>query len=279
MFDKEAIESIQEGAAIQQANNALGMALHEGNAVVALPENYQQHDLEKFLPKRRRARGNMVTDVLESFSEYSKAHKEEGAAVFVDTDSLKAVAVLNLGTPEAPGHADNAAKLVPTKTAAYAALTMHATGSQLKQATAAEFLEDWAECMQFFNDDGAITPPKAIAALRKLSIESMRKLESSEQSLSASKSAFESVQATSADPIPTTIYFTCKPYADLAERQFVLRLGVMTGGDKPTITLRIIKAEEHAEEMATELAKLIRASFYEIGNEGIPVLLGSYSKN
>jgi uncharacterized protein YfdQ (DUF2303 family) len=134
--------------------------------------------------------------------------------------------------------------------------------------------------MQFFNDDGAITAPKAIAALRKLSIESMRKLESSEQSLSASKSAFESIQATSTDPIPTMIYFTCKPYADLDERQFVLRLGVMTGGDKPTITLRIIKEEEHAEQMAAELAELIGSSFYELGGKStIPVLLGSYSKN
>lgn len=278
MFEKEAIEAIQEGAAIQQASSAVAKAFEE-QGVVVLPDNYQQHDLEKFLPKRRRARGAMVTDVLKSFSEYTKAHQEEGASVFVDTNDIKAVAVLNLGTPDSPGHADNLAKLVPTKTAAYSALTMHATGSQLKQATAAEFLEDWADCMQFFNDDGAITPPKAIAALRKLSIESMRKLESSEQSLSASKSAFESIQATSADPIPTTIYFNCKPYADLAARQFVLRLGVMTGGDKPTITLRIIKAEEHAEEMATELAKLIQNSFYEYGSYSLPVLLGSYSKN
>ncbi len=115
--------------------------------------------------------------------------------------------------------------------------------------------------------------PKAIAAIRKLSIESMRKLESSEQSLSASKSAFESVQATSAEPIPTTIYFDCEPYYGLESRQFVLRLGVLTGGDKPAINLRVVKQELHDEEMANEFADLARDAL----GSALPVLIGAYA--
>ena len=113
------------------------------------------------------------------------------------------------------------------------------------------------------------------AAIRKLTIETMRKLESEEQSLSASRSAFESVQATSKEPIPTTILFMCQPYKDLNERTFALRLAIQTSGDKPSVSLRIVKAEQHNEEMANELAALIGANF---SGEGVPVLIGAYAK-
>lgn len=274
MFDKDAIETMQEGSAILQANNALSLAF-EDKAVVALPERFTDHDLERYLPNRRRARGVMNTDNLASFAEYTKAHAEPGASVFVDAEHMKAVAVLNLGTPEAPGHGDNRAMLALKRTAAFTALLAHANnaGRGMTQTVASEFLEDWPDHIQCFNSEGEISPPKAIAALRKLSIEAMRKMESSEQSLSASRSAFESVQATSSEPIPTTIYFKCVPYQELAERQFVLRLGVLTGGDKPSITLRIVKVELHNEEMAQELASLTRDALA----GSFPVMLGEYA--
>jgi uncharacterized protein YfdQ (DUF2303 family) len=272
MFNKEAIQQLQEGMSMIAAITAIESSAKSNN-VVALPKDYELRDLEKFLPLRRRARGSMATTILASFADYSKANAEAGAAVFIDAVNMKAITVLNLGTPTEPGHADNKAGLTLDKTAAFSALTNHASGIAITQQQVAEFLEDWPDLIKCFNDAGPIAPPKAIAAIRKLTIESMRKLESSEQQLAASKSTFESIQATSADPIPTTIYFKCQPYADLQEREFVLRLGIQTGGDKPKIMLRIVKIELHREEMATELKGLIDVKF---AGAGIPVLLGSY---
>lgn len=274
MFDKEAITALQQGASINAANSAIETA-HVAKELAALPSDYKMHNLEPYLPLRRRARGTMNTNVIDAFTDYVKAHSEPGASVFVNAEEMSANAVLNLGTPSAPGHADNRAKLTLKRTAAYHALSCMTTGTSHKQATIGEFLEDWPEHIKCHNDSGQITLPKAISAIRKLSIESIRKLENSEQQLSASRSAFESVQATSVDPLPTTILFDCQPYADLKARTFVLRLNVQTGGDKPTISLRIIKAEQHAEDMANELGFLIADEF---DGAAIPVLLGSYSK-
>ena len=274
MFDKEAITALQEAQAIHQANNALSIS-KETKETVALPSDYKLHDLEKLLPNRRRARGTMSTAVLEAFADYAKSHAESGASVFVDAETMSATAVLNLGTPDAPGHADNKAKLQLKRTAAFSALLHVANGASQRQATVAEFLEDWALQIKCANDVGEIPTTKAIAAIRKLTIETMRKLESEEQSLSQSRSAFESVQATSKEPIPTTIVFTCQPYTDLTERTFAIRLSVQTGGDKPAITLRIIKVEQHSEDMAIELADLVESKF----SEGIQVLIGAYSKS
>lgn len=272
MFDKEAIETLQQGQSITRANDAL-LATHSEMAVVALPESFNTHDLEAYLPNRRRARGVMSTHSISDFADYATHHAEDGATVFVDADDMSAVAVLNLGTSDEPGHTDNRAKVQLKKTAAYAALKAHSSGVALSQLKAAEFLEDWPAHIKCFNEQGSVTSPKAIAAIRKLTIESMRKIESSEQSLSASKSAFESVQASSADPIPTTIYFECEPYYGLQSRNFVLRLGVLTGGDKPAINLRIVNQELHDEEMANEFADLTREAI----ESKLPVLIGTYT--
>ena len=274
MFNHEAIEALQESEAITAANNALSGS-DDSFHVVALPSDFQEHDLEKYLPNRRRARGTMTTPSLSSFAGYTKEHADENATVFIDADELKAVAVLNMGMPSAPGHTDNRAVLAPRATAAYMALKA-ITGHGRSQKDVAEFLEDWAGHIECFRENESVAPNKAIAAIRSVTIEAMRKLENAEQQLSASRSTFESVSATSTQPLPTHIYFKCQPYADLSERNFVLRLGVLTASDKPSIVLRIVKKEEHDEEMAQELATKVRQAIAGDGDE-IAVVIGSYT--
>lgn len=269
MFTKEAIQELTKAQAISAAAEAV--TNHE-EALVALPTDFALHDLEKYMDTRRRARGVMNTPNVIDFAKYVTDNKEAGAAVFIQQDSMTAIAVLNLGTPDAPGHADNLAKLAPKKTAAYSALKGVATGVAHKQQTVAEFLEDWPGQVQCFNDEGVISPAKAIAAVRKITIESLKKLESAEAQLSASRSAFESVQATSTEPLPTTIYFKTIPFHGLEERNFVLRLGVVTSGDKPAVTLRIVNQEQHDEDMAVELASLVSSAVTDL-----PVLIGDYT--
>lgn len=276
MFTIETLKALQESQAITAASAAIRDAVEVmGGSFAALPSDYKLHDFESFMNVRRRARGVMSTASLQSFTAYTKFHEENGASVFVDSASMSATAVLNLGTSDEPGHADNKAKLVLQLTAAFKAVLGIATGTGYKQATIAEFIEDWPDQVRCFNADGAITNGKAVAAIRKLTIETMRKLESEEQQLSTSRSAFESVQATSKEPIPTIIEFKCQPYADLQERTFSLRLAVKTEGDKPTISLRIVNFERHAEDMANELVELICAEFE---TPDIAVLVGSYTK-
>jgi len=266
MIDKDAIEALQLSEAITAANNNVGASF-----VAALPENFRLHDLEKHQTNRRRAIGVMKTNALPDFATYVEAHAEIGATVFVNAQAMSATAVLNLGVPEEPGQADNLAVLEARRTAAFSALQHIANGQLRSQQEIAEFMEDWPSMVSCFNDEGIIPNPKAIAAVRKVTIESMRKMENTEKQHAASRSAFESVQATSTEPLPTLVYFETVPYHGLASRLFVLRLGVRTSGDKPTITLRVQNLEQHEEEMANELADLVRSTV-----KTTPVLLGTY---
>ena len=271
MFDKTAINELTKAQAITAANEVTAA---EVDAVISLPDDFQVHDLEKYLGNRRRARGTMETSSIDDFASYTTANAEHGATVFVSPKSMVANAVLNLGTPDAPGHADNRAQLRPRETAAYTSLMQLATGQALEQSRVAEFLEDWAHAIECFHDGAALSPGKAVSAVRNITIEGLRKVEASEQQLSASKSAFEQVTASSKDTLPTHIYFKCVPYQGFDERTFVMRLGIRTS-DKPAIVLRVINREQHDEEMADELRNKVFASIN--AEKEMPVLVGDYT--
>jgi uncharacterized protein YfdQ (DUF2303 family) len=270
MITKDAIQELAQAQAI----TAAAMALNNGDALAALPEEFKLLDLEQYLPVRRRLRGSMTTPVLDDFAAYTAVNAEEGAAVFVGTASMQAVAVLNLGNPANPGHGDNRAILAPPKTAAFESMLAVASGIQKRQAEVAEWIEDWAPLIRCENEAGEDVQAKhAAAAVRKITIEGTRRQEASEQQLSAARSTFEQVKAADADKLPALIDVTCEPYQGLAARTFRLRLGIVTG-DKPALVLRVVKREQHDEEMAQELARLVRDA---LAGKSVPVLVGSYS--
>lgn len=271
MFDKDAITTLQDGAAIQQASAALAVSANTGD-LVALPEHFALHDLEKYLPNRRRQRGVMETNSVDAFAEYVNKNVRDGAAVFVSHKAMVANAVLNMGTPEAPGHGDDRAQIRLDMTAAYAAMCNLANGQPLTQTQVAEFMEDWPMHITCFKDEDEVPLKHGIAAVRNITIDGMRKVEATEQQLGASKSTFEAVSASSNYPLPTHIYFNCVPSLGFMERTFVLRLGVRTT-DKPAITLRIANKELHNEQIAEELVGKVRDA---IGNN-CPVLVGDYT--
>lgn len=267
MLNQEAIRELAEAQSISAATAALD---DRDGTTIALPSHYTLHDLERFAHARRRLRGKMTTTDLADFAAYVQTQSEAGATVFVA--QMAAVAVLNMGTTECPGHADNTATFAPQRTAAFSALLGAADGKGRSQQAAAEFLEDWLSmsAIEFRAGSEPIAAAKAIAAVRAITIESARKVESTEQSLGATRSAFESIQASSKSTLPETINFTCAPHLGLSVRRFTLRLGVITG-DKLQVVLRIVNLEQHQEDMAAELAQKVRAA---VGD--VPVVLGEY---
>lgn len=180
------IEALRASQAITAANEALAQAPHASLGVAALPAEFNLHDLEPYLPLRRRARGTFATQFVAPFAQYTHAHAGDGASVFVNAQEMSATAVLDLGTPHAPGHGDNKARLQLQRTAAFQALMAIADKGQ-RQAQVAEFLEDWAPhaTLQLFDADNKEVPLRqAVAAVRRVTIETARKVESDVQQLS-----------------------------------------------------------------------------------------------
>lgn len=282
MLDREAIQELAQSEAIAAAQVAVDAALGDGktHGIAALPEHWQIHDLEERLPLRRRARGTMTTARLDDFAAYVDAHRQDGAAAFVNPDAMTATAVLNLGTRAEPGHADNLALYKPPTTAAYDALramcsTDPATPRKHSQTKLAEWMEDWAGIIDCQGPDGAaLTTPLAISAVRAITIEATRKGESVEGQLSTERSALEAVKASARTPLPAFIRVTCEPHLGMAKREFVLRLSVYPDDKAVSLGLRLARAEWHREEMATELVDKVRTAL--AGR--LLVAMGSYSR-
>lgn len=269
MLNKETIDTLSKADAIREANVLSGLPIE----VIALPDNFNLHDIEDKQPTRRRQRGTFQTSSIDSLCEYVERHAENGATVFV-SDDMKAKAVLNLGNQDAPGHADNIAQLALVKTAAFDAVSsIH--GQQRTQKEVAEFFEDWSEHLEFYQGAAVLPSRQAIAAVRQLTIEGVRKLESTTAQLSETRSSFEQVTASSKEPIPELVYFKCTPYEGLEERTFVLRVSILTTDDKPRLVLRIQRLQLHVEQMASELAQTVSD---QLVAQSISVVRGTYTR-
>ncbi|HAV9900339.1 TPA: DUF2303 family protein [Escherichia coli] len=118
-LDATAINQIHALISAQGVNEIISKI---GADAVALPENFRIHDLEKFNLNRFRFRGALSTASIDDFTRYSKDLADEGTRCFIDADNMRAVSVLNLGTIDEPGHADNTATLKLKKTAPFSSL-------------------------------------------------------------------------------------------------------------------------------------------------------------
>jgi uncharacterized protein YfdQ (DUF2303 family) len=271
------IEALEEGQAITAAHAAVTAAVQTEFGITALVDECRGArvvDLEEYQPVRRRMRGTMETTSIQSFADYAE-HHSDGAAVFVDGSTMRATAVLNLGDPGTPGHADNVARLSLRKMAAFDAL-LTVNGRQQSQKALVEFLEDWGPLVQakYFRGDTEVSPGLAVAALRDITIDSARKANSQVEQLSVARTTFERIQADGNAHTPTFIYWTCQPYAELAARTFVLRLSILTGNESLGLNLRIQNLEQHTEEMGQELVDLVR----NVIGDRIPVAQGTYTR-
>lgn len=279
-IDTDTLHQISQGPAIDAADRATHGALPGVAGILALPDNFETHDMENRMPLRRRARGDMTTSVIDHFAAYVAAHKEAGASVFVDSDAMTACAVLNLGTPAAPGHADNTATFKPKATAAFKALRELTNGMSKTQRQVAEYMEDWSDilkCLVPGGEDGPteIANKHAVAAIRTVTIEALQKSESTDQNLSASRSTLDSVKASSgANPLPIRLEIKCCPYLGMEERTFALRLVVHLDTKAPTFSLHMVKSEEHAEQIAEDLVGKVSTAI----NNSVPVMIGGYKK-
>jgi uncharacterized protein YfdQ (DUF2303 family) len=281
MITKDAIELLQEPRAIQLAHSSVSHALcseaDDTRGVMALPKDFQVHDLENYLVTRRRQRGTVQTPVAASFAAYVSDHSEQGATVFIDPTQMSATAVLNLGTPIAPGHADNTATFTPPQLSAYRAMREVADGTTKSQQRVAEWMEDWQDVITCLDADGQqIATGKAVAAVRRITIEALRRQESEVAQLRATNSTFEDVQAKSTEPIPARLQLKCVPLHGLPQRTFALRLGIVTGDKQPGLVLRIVRLEDHLEGMAKDLEELVVRELLDVAAENItrPQMVG-----
>ncbi|WP_417623076.1 DUF2303 family protein [Parasphingorhabdus sp.] len=257
-LDKSAIQLIQESANIP----SLLMQINATKVPVALvPDSFSVKDLEKYMPFRASYRLNFNTALPSDFFDYAQEYDNDNAKCFIDPESMSASLIFDLGNEDQPEHQNHTANLNLKRTEAYRAL-LSIAGAKLSQKEAGDFIEDWADHLNITSTAGEVmTPAQASKKLRDLTIEAARSINSKVDDFGYQASALDSVEAKNSDALPSFIDFKCIPYQGLGETTFQLRLSILTGGDKPLVSLRVIKLESKKEDMANEFKALVVDGF------------------
>jgi uncharacterized protein YfdQ (DUF2303 family) len=274
-MDSTAVDRIaQLGIASEKANRldthtpAIVLRDDDGGEHCASIEHLQAH--------RSHFRGLFATSSLTDFASYVVARV--GGEGFIQPDALAATVIFDLhvdgnGLPVASkddpsfaGHADHRAALTLKPSPAYAAI-LAATRQQFDQKPLVEWLEDWWDYLGAdYPDitDNSTTDPQrmrqAMTALRKVKVKATGESVHTDKDFGASRSALEDVEASSEVGLPRGFRFTCAPAEDLDSRTFYLRLGVLTGEEKPKFVLRWAKRDSDIEAVGQNFkAKLLDA--------------------
>jgi uncharacterized protein YfdQ (DUF2303 family) len=261
----EAVKHIQETANIPAIADQLVNA--ETQVPVALvPSSMEVESLERYMPNASRMRMSYRTTSIEDFIKYSSDNELPCSTCFVDAEEMNAETIIDLGSESSPGHKDHKAKLNLKKTAAFKAI-LNINGVKQAQKSAAEFLEDWAgDGLAVLNSAGDVMNLQAsVKALLDMTIESAREVNSKVGDFGESMSAMERIEAKNQESLPSEIIFSCSPYNGLDIRDFKLRVGVLTGGDKPSVVYRIVALELQEEDIAEEFKGKLNAAFETTG--------------
>lgn len=257
---KDAIVHLEKNEVLQAINVELNQ-IGAKAPLIALPSGFDVSNLESSMEFRTSYRFKFSTKSIKDFGEYCKEFDKEGAKCFVNSDRMNANTRFDLGTETKPLHQLHLASLQLDKTAALKAL-LKINGNPLSQKDAANFVEDWADNMVVMSKHGeTMTIGQAAKQLREITIEQVSRLDSVVEDFGESMSSFEKIEAKNQDVIPATILFTCDPYHGLGNREFTVRVSILTGGNKPEISLRIVKLEAQEEDMAEEFKEILVETF------------------
>lgn len=255
---KDAIQLITDTAL-----EAAGKKLETLVPTVVLPESARVIDLEKYQAGRSRFRGTYSTHSLNDFGLYVVERAAPGARGFINQDEMSCGVLFNIGTAEAPGHADDRAILKLKPTAGYTA-AQAIGGRGISQKDLSDWIEDWHQYLTPTDEDGkAIAVAKAIAAVRTISIKSSSESETTVGNTSASVSAMDKIEASSKETLPAFLQFNTVPFEGLTEQQITLRISVITSGSQPVLKLRWVGEEVQREDIAQEFKAVLQRNIGE----------------
>lgn len=257
LIDLHDIRKNQVAVALQEL-----LEHHHGDNLVLVPEGFELKSTEKWQAQRQRMSASFSFADLDEWAAYIEAQQlgEDQAICMIDHQRMSARATLDHGNTTTPLHGEHKAVLTLEKTPEYTAL-ININGERQKQKQLADWIEDWAHCITGESTEAEAMDAKQLAhAVRKITIDATRSVENQVSDFGANRSALEKIEARNKDRMPAFIFFKAKPYDDLAQRTFRLRVSVIASGDEPALVLRAVGLEMEQRSMAQEFKGLVKTA-------------------
>lgn len=224
---------------------------HDGKQlpILTLPNDMTFHDIEKFMPGRRRFRGTYMTDSIEHFAAYVESqvgtlpNDAQKYTCFVQSEpEMSAVIPFDLGTVLEPGHGDHVAILNMKRSSPFKAM-LDINNRVLDQVEFSNWIEDWRDYISISDVDGNDqTIAGAMSAIRNAKIKTGKDVDSSVGQMARAKSTLEQIDISSnaSDGMPSLIVMACAPYLDLEPISETLRIEARKSGEDVIFIPRII---------------------------------------
>lgn len=217
---------------------------------VVLPPGCTVESLEEYerWPSRQILRVNVCT--IDDFCAYMarEAHidgvdKENLSAVLISPDGDGATGVIDFGTEERPMWKQHRIRLSMRKTPAFEALMDIARGP-INQIELSDFIEDWDD-LTLSHGDVTLDRAKAVAAVRSVTVEQLRKADFEVGDFESRRSALDEVKASSgAGKLPSRMELFTPVYEGMNCLMVTARVSILTAHDKPTFRVRILGRED-----------------------------------
>lgn len=247
---------------------------------IILPEGQGKasiNRLEDFQKLRNRFRGTYRTNSKPDFVRYVTDRKGSPRG-FIDAEKIDALScsvLFNLGDEKTPGHADDIAILKPKALAAFTAV-QKINGQKLTQQQCIDWIEDWSHVLTASGTDGAyMSMAAAVSGIRHMKLVQKGERKSSVDNMAASRSTMEEIEAKSETTMPAYLTVRTEPFDGFTPRSFLLRVGVLTGGNDGsfTLVLRWQQQEHQCEEIAQEFKELLES---ELGGLSDSLVVGTF---
>lgn len=258
-----------------------------GEPFALVPAGIQIKDLEAFAEYRRRFRGTFSTKSVADFAAYVRRTLGgelsddvlEGPplpACFVNTETMQARIVFDLGDTARPGHGVHVAHVTETATPLWQALQA-VDGKRQDQRGTVDFLQDWGGLWLAYDAElKEVSTPAALAAIRKIEIKASGGSTAEAGNMASSRSSFAKVEAETRAGLPAAIVFRGMLYPDLAARDVFFDVHVLPDEKAPQLVLRMRGRAALVEALAREFGDVVRAALTAGGCASVETLLGTF---
>lgn len=248
-MDESAIKRIEELA------SAGCLETHYPSIVV--PSGCSVQSLEKFGVAPVRQRVKLRTESIEEFCDYIAREGDGDSVVLVNPDGSGATCILDFGCMENPLFKEHRIRLTLDYTPEFQAL-LDICRRPVSQQDLIDFIEDWSYCLTTKAGEDALALHQAVAAIRKVTIESIQENCSEVADFASSASALAKVSAKSGDwKLPGMLNMECKAYDGTSTLSVPCRISVLTSEKAPTFRLRIVGLKSIESGAAAEVLKQI----------------------
>lgn len=265
MLDKPTLQHLQASSVTVNALKVFTED-HPGVPLSALPipSDMTLKDMEPYLPRPRRFRGQFKTRYLAEFVRYTddQCINTEPPSLFIDPEALSALALFDLGSRNEPGHAEHSALLSLQSSIYYDAVERLCNQVRLSQRELAEWMEEWAPDLNALDGEGNEIPiGRAINAVRKITVSAAKELARSTQSLRETRSTMEDIVVRGeSDSLPSSLHFFAEPFWGMSERRLSMRINPIVKEDEVLLAVKWVGLEKLTEAVALELQGSLRES-------------------